>query len=245
MSQVNVNHTDDDSPAVGPISAATARVITSAEAFDAAALRADTLCPGWSRAHVLTHLARNADALTNLLEWAATGREHVMYSSAESRAADIEAGSDRSAEDLVEDLRTSAGRFDAQVSDMPDDGWLREVRMGPGGKGRTIPGRRVLWERLQELEVHHVDLACGYSPAAWSGPFVERALADTIRGFQKREDAPPVTLVHDNRTDHIGQPGGPTVSGPAAAVLAWLIGRSDGSDLSVRDGALPSLPGWK
>jgi maleylpyruvate isomerase len=242
---VNANHTDDDSGTVGPISAATALVITSAEALDDTALRADSLCPGWSRAHVLTHLARNADALTNLLEWAATGHEHVMYASAESRASDIEDGAQRSAEDLVDDLRTSAGRFDARVSDMPDDGWLREVRMGPGGRGRTIPGRRILWERLQELEVHHVDLACGYSPAQWSPQFVERALSETVRGFQKREDAPVVTLVHGGRTEHIGEPGGPTVSGPSAAVLAWLTGRSDGSDLSVHGGDLPPLPSWR
>jgi maleylpyruvate isomerase len=35
---------------------------------------APSALPGWSRAHVLTHVARNADAMINLLTWARTGR---------------------------------------------------------------------------------------------------------------------------------------------------------------------------
>ena len=45
--------------------------------------------PGWTRGHVLSHLARNADALVNLLTWARTGVETVMYASAEARDEEI------------------------------------------------------------------------------------------------------------------------------------------------------------
>ncbi|HEY5880472.1 MAG TPA: maleylpyruvate isomerase N-terminal domain-containing protein, partial [Nakamurella sp.] len=31
-------------------------------------------CDGWTRAHVITHLARGADAMTNLATWAVTGQ---------------------------------------------------------------------------------------------------------------------------------------------------------------------------
>jgi maleylpyruvate isomerase len=34
---------------------------------------ADSGLPGWTRGHLLTHVARNADALRNLLTWARTG----------------------------------------------------------------------------------------------------------------------------------------------------------------------------
>lgn len=37
--------------------------------------------PGWTRAHVVGHLARNADALTRLATWARTGVETPMYGS--------------------------------------------------------------------------------------------------------------------------------------------------------------------
>ena len=49
-----------------------------------------SLLPGWTRAHVLGHLAGNADALTNLLTWARTGVETPMYASPEARDAEID-----------------------------------------------------------------------------------------------------------------------------------------------------------
>ena len=41
--------------------------------------------PDWSRAHVVAHLARNAEALGRLLTWARTGVENPMYPSREAR----------------------------------------------------------------------------------------------------------------------------------------------------------------
>ena len=41
------------------------------------AFAAPSALPGWSRAHVLTHVARNADAMINLLTWARTGVPHL------------------------------------------------------------------------------------------------------------------------------------------------------------------------
>src|SRR5919197_4025618 len=73
--------------------------------------RAASRLAGWSRGHVLTHLARNADALVNLLTWARTGVERPMYVSSDQRDADIEAGAGRTADELRADLRESAQRF--------------------------------------------------------------------------------------------------------------------------------------
>jgi maleylpyruvate isomerase len=47
--------------------------------------------PDWTRADVVAHMARNADALVNLLTWARTGDEKPMYPSAAARAAGIAA----------------------------------------------------------------------------------------------------------------------------------------------------------
>ena len=47
--------------------------------------RAPSLLPGWTRGHVVTHLARNADALRNLLTWARTGIPTPMYPSRQAR----------------------------------------------------------------------------------------------------------------------------------------------------------------
>ncbi|MYW05496.1 maleylpyruvate isomerase N-terminal domain-containing protein, partial [Streptomyces sp. SID3343] len=41
--------------------------------------------PGWSRAQLVAHVARNADALANLAAWARTGVETPMYADARER----------------------------------------------------------------------------------------------------------------------------------------------------------------
>jgi DNA-binding CsgD family transcriptional regulator len=49
-------------------------LVAAAGRMTDAEAREPSLLPGWTRGHVLTHVARNADALTNLLSWAAASR---------------------------------------------------------------------------------------------------------------------------------------------------------------------------
>ncbi|HEX6195311.1 MAG TPA: maleylpyruvate isomerase family mycothiol-dependent enzyme [Jiangellaceae bacterium] len=227
---------------VGPVSAATEALVATAESLDDDGLRSPSLCPGWTRGHVLAHVARNADALANLLNWANTGVETPMYPSAEARNADIQAGSTRAPAELAEDLKESAAGFAKAVSAMPEQGWERLVRTGPAGAGSAIPARRVMWLRLREVEIHHVDLNAGYRPSDWPSAFVDRALRESLRTCGRKDGVPPFTAVADGIREHVGGPGGPTVSGTAPALLAWLTGRSSGTDLTVDGDALPELP---
>ncbi|MFZ0215410.1 MAG: maleylpyruvate isomerase N-terminal domain-containing protein, partial [Candidatus Dormiibacterota bacterium] len=50
-----------------------------------------TALPGWTRGHLLTHLARQAEGFGRLLAWARTGVRTPMYESWERRNADIAA----------------------------------------------------------------------------------------------------------------------------------------------------------
>lgn len=226
---------------VGPVSAATEALVATAETLDDAALRSPSLCPGWTRGHVLAHVARNADALANLLNWANTGVETPMYPSGDARNAEIEAGAVRSAAELVDDLKVSAAGFAKSVSAMPEPGWERLVRTGPAGAGPAIPARRIMWLRLREVEMHHVDLNAGFEPSAWPETFAERALRESLKACGRRDDIPPFTAVADGIHEHVGGPDGATITGTPAAVFAWLSGRSSGSDLRI-DGELPELP---
>lgn len=63
---------------------ATERLLTAVARLDNASVAEPSRLPGWSRGHVLAHLARNADALVNVLE----GRP--MYPDAVTRDSDIE-----------------------------------------------------------------------------------------------------------------------------------------------------------
>jgi maleylpyruvate isomerase len=67
--------------------------------------------PGWTGGHLIAHVAVNADALGNLVHWAATGEPTPMYSSAADRAAGIEAGRRLPPHELVRFVRRSAAEL--------------------------------------------------------------------------------------------------------------------------------------
>src|SRR4051812_18297353 len=79
--------------------------------------------PGWTRAHVVAHVARNADAIGNLLTWARTGVETPMYPSTEARNADIEATSKLDPPALRADVRQASARLVAAAEALPDGAW--------------------------------------------------------------------------------------------------------------------------
>src|ERR1035438_3453366 len=105
------------------IDQATQRLIDVARVITEPDLRAPSLLPGWTRAHVLAHLARGADAMRNLLIEARTGHNRPAYASAEAREADIEAGAGRTPSDLTTDLADSAMAFRTVARQLPDDAW--------------------------------------------------------------------------------------------------------------------------
>src|SRR5918995_6807888 len=121
---------------------ATARLLATARTLDGAGLAAASLCPGWTRGHVLAHLARNADGCTNLLTWARTGVETPQYASADVREADIQAGAFRTLDEQLDDLDTSAKRLVEAAAAMPAEAWFATVRWTSGA---TAPAAQVPW----------------------------------------------------------------------------------------------------
>jgi maleylpyruvate isomerase len=228
----------------GEVDDATARLLRTVAAFDAAHVAAPSLLPGWTRGHLLTHVARNADGFVNLLTAARTGEQIPMYASADARTADIEAGADRPLAALLDDLRRSSERFVEAVDAMPVEAWATtvETRHGPW------PAALLVWGRLREIEVHHVDLAAGYRPADWPDAFAQRLLHEVATGLAGRPEAPAMVLRFDGVRQElvVGDPeGAPTITGPAPELAAWLIGRSAGEVLAVTpDGPLPTPPEW-
>ncbi len=204
-------------------------------------VRAASLLPGWTRGHVLTHLARNADALGNLVTWARTGTETPMYPSRESRAADIEAGAARSAAELVADIREGHERLLAQMSDLPTAAWTN--LWGDPGRQREAAVIPVL--RRSEVEIHHVDLDLEYTLAHLPEDFVEDMLTEVTADFSQRDEVPGMVLVgNDGEGRWTIEPGGDELTGPPPSLLGYLIGRTDGIGLHT-DGELPRLEAWR
>jgi maleylpyruvate isomerase len=212
----------------------------AAGGLDEPGLRAPSALPGWTRAHVLTHVARNADGLRNLLIWANTGVETPMYASPEARDTEIEAGASRGAADILADFVASATRFEQYAAALPDDAWPREVR---NRQGAPVTGVVVARMRLSELTVHLADLGSGDDldrVLALLGPLAEDVVqhAITSRGAH----LPALRLVAGEfEWTTTGAAPGATVRGSCGELLAWLTGRSDGAAL---DGDVPRIPAW-
>jgi maleylpyruvate isomerase len=231
------------------IGAATDRLLATAATLTDAQAREPSLLPGWTRGHVLSHVARNADGLGNLLRWADTGTQMQMYASPQARDADIEAGSGRDVAELAADVRHCAAALADRAAGLPDRAWTVPVRAWRGG---SFPAHGILERRLREVEIHHVDLAAGYTPGDWPDAFVAAALPHVAGSFAGREDAPGCRVLPDGTEDRFwigprGRAAPPVVvAGPARDLLAWLLGRGSGTGLRVVPGAaLPTLPAWR
>lgn len=213
---------------------ATERLLSAVAKMDDASLAEPSRLPGWSRGHVLAHLARNADALVNVLQ----GRP--MYVSAEARDADIERDAPRPAEVQAADLRESAARFQG-AGDEPAD-WTRTVELR---NGVTDSASRVPFRRWAEVELHHVDLGTGYELEDLPAEFLERETGFLADRFAGHPDVPATRLTDGTRAWSTGRTAdepGITVSGRPADLVGWLAGRRDGATLQVRGGSLPKLP---
>ena len=135
------------------------RLLASLENLTDEQCRQDSLLPNWSRGHVLTHLARNADSHVHLLQSAVRGEVGKQYPSIEKRNADIENGAQRGAEDLIMDLRLSIYGLEAAWASANAKAW--------SGQGRTlrdsvIEMSSLVFLRWREVEVHHADLNIGF-----------------------------------------------------------------------------------
>ncbi|MBQ1087656.1 maleylpyruvate isomerase family mycothiol-dependent enzyme [Streptomyces sp. B93] len=213
---------------------ATDRLLTAAAKLDDSAVTQPSRLPGWTRGHVLAHLARNADALVNVLE----GRP--MYASAEARDADIERDAPRPLDVHLADVRETAARFQ-ETGAAPAD-WSRTVALR---NGVTDAAARVPFRRWVEVELHHVDLGTGYELEDVPAEFAERETAFLAERFTGNPDVPAARLTDGTRawtTGRAAETPEVTVTGTLPDLLGWLAGRRDGSSLTVTDGPLPVLP---
>lgn len=199
---------------------------------------AASLCEGWTRGHVLTHISRNAEAMVRLTRWASTGEPQEMYpGGTERRDADIEAGAGRTSGEQLTDLRETAASlaeaFPLLLGDLP----APEVEMRGGYRvgSATLP-----FLRLRELVLHHVDLDAGYTLAEVDGPVLVRLLDDAVGRLRLSHRAPSLTLAtHEGETWQVGE-GEVEVTGTRHAMLLWLARRIP-TGVTSRQG-LPELP---
>ena len=185
----------------------TAMLTTAIEQLDASGIAAGSQLPGWTRKHVVGHVAANADALGNLISWAETGIEKRMYASTEQRNADIERAATLPADELLTWYARGATALEGAFDRLTPQQWQHEVITA---QGVTRLASDEPWMRAREVFVHAVDLGTGLGFADLPDDFLT-ALADEIR--VKRG------LSEDDLR---------AVSGSLPDVTAWLAGRPHG-----------------
>jgi len=236
----------DPAPDSAEIDAATTRLlVTVARTLSDADVLAPSALPGWTRGHVLSHIARNADSLVNRLVSAATGVDIPQYPSPAAREAGIEAGAARPIGEQVADIEESHRRFTDAVDAVPPANWATELSGGTRASN-------ILEARLREVAIHHLDLDAGYSASDWPAPFAFRLLVSAVPGLERRGMA-AVTLVADDLDDVPGVDGVVLVNGgskltahaDAHLLATWLLGRNSSAGIEWTGGdELPTPPPW-
>jgi uncharacterized protein (TIGR03083 family) len=195
--------------------------------LDEAALGAPSALPGWTRRHLLAHVAANAEALGNLVHWAATGEPTPMYSSPGDRAAGIERGALLPDAELGAWLRAAAQALDDAMTKLSAGQWQAPVLTA---QGRTVPATEVPWLRAREVYVHAVDLATGLSFAELPAGFCA-ALCDDVIAKRASAQASGSALVLEaldtgGRWKLSGDSEPIVLAGPLAEIIAYLTGRA-------------------
>jgi len=164
-----------------------------------------SLLPDWTVGHVLSHIARNADAMSRRVTAALRSETVDQYvGGADGRIAEIDAGAARPADEIVADVRRSAEQLDALFATLPADGWTRPVQTVGGGEH---PVALLPFRRWREVEIHLVDLGLGLgsTPEDWPSDLVDLML-------------PRLTASLTERCDH-------------RVLAAWALGRGPAPEL--------------
>ncbi|WBO61708.1 maleylpyruvate isomerase family mycothiol-dependent enzyme [Streptomyces camelliae] len=203
-------------------------------------LSAASALPGWTRAHVIGHVARNAEALTRLATWARTGVPNPMYANRGQRAAEIESSATLPPEVLRSQLTSTAAELGDALAALDATTWQAEVR---SALGRTVPAAQIPWMRVREVWLHAIDLASGTTFADLPAPLTDVLLDDVTATLSTRPVCPAVRLAPTDRdrTWDVGPtPAEPraVIEAPASELLAWTTGRTP------RPTAPVTLPTW-
>ena len=234
-------------PGVDEMLAATTRYLAALTQLDDESVREPSELPGWSRAHVVAHVSRNADAFERVIGQAGAGEDASMYDAAGSRDFDIEETARlKDLAHLVEDAQRSARRLERACRSWGAD--LDTPYRRVPGDAQTWPMAGIGFRRRAEVEIHHSDLDLGYLPRDWPPDFSTAMVRQRHEELHARpEGSPSMVLVGTDVEQRwaFGQGPGPDVRGTVGDLAWWLVGRGGGAGLTCSVDRLPTLGGWR
>lgn len=201
------------------------------------AVRAPSALPGWTRAHVLTHIEGVGLALARQARYAQRGKLIDVYDGGRpGRAAAIEAGHRRGAPVLASALSAALDEIETSWSAVGADDWDRPVRYRDG----ILLDAGLGWWR--ELEIHLADLSLGPSIDDWSEPFCTYLVDHLTPRVPAGVRLTLTATDHAGRTWDVGEGRRLSAAGRLTDIAAWLAGRHPLRPLT--GDALPTLTDW-
>ena len=199
-----------------------------------------THCEGWTRAHLIAHLALDADAMTNLARWAVTGQETPAYESREKRDADIEATAELSAAELAKRLEQAEARLLEAFRSLRDGVQVETVPTPFSGNVDvfSLPARRTT-----EIIVHHDDLDTTWEWHEADPDATVDAIEVCVHRLQEHPDSPGLQIVALEGEEWTVGDGSHRIEGYYEALLPYLA-REQVEEGLRHEGDLPRLPPW-
>jgi len=213
------------------LTAATQRLLGDTIALTNEDWRADSLLAGWTRAHIASHLAFQAQALAKMAHQLRETQEPVAWKSMQPDAV-LNLGAQRNALALQEDLDQSSADLMNAFDLLDESHWKNQVQTSQG----TLPSQSLLLDRLNEIIVHHVDLVLGFEFTDVQ-PAVTRALLqwNLFRAMPRFTQIRLRINSDEGFSVAVGAGTKVTVRGSEAQLLAWLTGRKDSSGITGAD----------
>ncbi|MDQ0028903.1 maleylpyruvate isomerase family mycothiol-dependent enzyme [Arthrobacter bambusae] len=188
--------------------------------LDDADVSAPSELPGWTRGHVLAHIAGIANAMARQLEYAVRGETIELYDGGyEGRTKAIELAASHSIAEHREATEAAIARVLRAFDGLVESGWNARITFR---NGTVFDGGLALW---RELVIHVTDLGIGRGPEVWSRQFCEHLfdfLSARVPAEQKFVLQPlglPQVVIGTGRQSV-------AINGMITDIAAWLAGRT-------------------
>jgi maleylpyruvate isomerase len=209
------------------------RLLALTADLDEATARGDSVLPGWSRGHVITHIANFSEAMTRQVNEALQGRLVEVYDGGRpARDAAIEAGADRPAAELRTHLNEAVSTLLASWDKVGPTDWPLPILHR---NSNLSAGLQATW---RELTIHTSDLNLAFTPADWSDDFCLHLL-DFLR--PRTPDNVHLILQAGETTWDNGTGEDVTLQGTLTDLTAWYAGRPTPGPIT---GPTPDLLPW-
>ncbi|TCC60476.1 maleylpyruvate isomerase family mycothiol-dependent enzyme [Kribbella pittospori] len=220
--------------ALNDVKTAAAALTALVADLDEETARGASVLPGWSRGHVITHIANFSEAMTRQVDEALLGRLVEFYDGGRpARDAAIEAGAHRPAAELKSHLAAATTALLATWDKVGPDDWQRPITHRESNIAAAV---NTTW---RELTIHTTDLNLGPTPATWPPAFCLHLL-NFLR--PRTPEGIHLTLQPTDAPTWENGTGTPiTLTGTLPALTAWYAGRTPPTPIH---GTLPDLLPW-